>query len=495
MPLPKLEKSPKEKLAFFDLRTTQGQIIFMSIVVLVSILVQQIPKDFIKEKIFPQYQECNLTCPNFDGIKPEKSYKKLNYWIYGMNSEGGHLKHVHLVLKRLGYELGTNESDWDLLWAHDYPFRKLSSQLLNMKSHQKVNHFPGCGFITNKVDLSTSDLKYIPKSFKLPEDEKKLLEYSVKNPDKSFVEKHNQHRHIQIKTLEKIDFSSNESFVQEYIGNPYLVDGHKFDIGVYTIITSVDPLRLYMYTGDILFRYCPFKYHPFDPANIDKYIVGDDYLPTWDVPSLSQFYNGLGFGMKDSFDAYMRSKNQDPRVIWEQVEDAIRIAVLSKEHNIANILKRYKYKNSFFELMRFDLVVDNNLKVYLMEANMSPNLSSAHFPPNQLLYEQVLFNIMRLVGLGTALEKESLKKHETLIEKMISTDKNLVVDALECSQLPCTESCAPIQCRLCRPCLSQTDMMELHRAYREHVNRGETKRIFPLENVCFFILFNWLFFF
>lgn len=30
---------------------------------------------------------------------------------------------------------------------------------------------------------------------------------------------------------------------------------------------------------------------------------------------------------------------------------------------------------------------------------MSPNLSSAHYPQNRLLYEQVLFNLFAIVGL------------------------------------------------------------------------------------------------
>jgi len=29
---------------------------------------------------------------------------------------------------------------------------------------------------------------------------------------------------------------------------------------------------------------------------------------------------------------------------------------------------------------------------------MSPNLSSQHFPMNRLLYEQVIFNVLKLVG-------------------------------------------------------------------------------------------------
>lgn len=58
-------------------------------------------------------------------------------------------------------------------------------------------------------------------------------------------------------------------------------------------------------------------------------------------------------------------------------------------------------------MMRFDLVIDAQLNVFLLEANMSPNLSSAHFLPNQLLYEQVLYNMMQLVGVGSPLNRSS----------------------------------------------------------------------------------------
>lgn len=309
-----------------------------------SALVQLLPNDTLKNIIFNNSNDrinqsntnlgCNVSTA-FTSIPA--AFKRPTYWLYGKNKDESHLRHVKFVLRRLGYDQVTNESlDWDLLWAHDYPFRSLYPKLHHLKSHQRINHFPGCGFLTNKVDLATTDLKYIPKSFKLPENRDEFMEYSKLHQDKLFVQKHNQHRHIYIKSVKEIDFADNDTFLQEYVDNPLLVDGHKFDIGVYVIITSIDPLRVYIYKGDILFRYCPVKYYPFDSKNVDKYIVGDDYLPTWDIPSLSPFYNGLGFGMKDSFDAYLRSKARDPSGIWPQVEDAIRLAILSKEKYLTN---------------------------------------------------------------------------------------------------------------------------------------------------------------
>lgn len=62
---------------------------------------------------------------------------------------------------------------------------------------------------------------------------------------------------------------------------------------------------------------------------------------------------------------------------------------------------------------------------------------------------------------------------------MQSATKNLVVDAHICSTIPCTESCDPVQCHLCLPCLAPGDLEALHDAYLEHMRKGDHKRIFP----------------
>lgn len=356
--------------SFLDLRTAQGQMLFLFISIALSVLIQSLPNGTLKS-VFDRVTsiehpfnsrhryECNQTDAGV-GAKTTTTVKRPTYWIYGRSSNEAHLRHVKNVLDRLGYEKVTNETtDWDLLWAHDYPFRALYPKMHHLKAHQRVNHFPGCGFITNKVDLATTNLSYVPKSFRLPEDREKFIEYAEMYPDKMFVQKHNQHRHINIKPVKEINYNDNDTFVQEYIGNPLLVDGHKFDIGVYVIITSIDPLRAYIYKGDVLFRYCPQKYYPFDPKNVDKYIVGDDYLPVWDVPSLAPFYNGLGFGMKDSFDAYVRSKKRDPNGIWLQVEDAIRQILLIKEKHIINAVN-FVFLSHFFS----QIVVNKKLQIF-----------------------------------------------------------------------------------------------------------------------------------
>lgn len=62
-------------------------------------------------------------------------------------------------------------------------------------------------------------------------------------------------------------------------------------------------------------------------------------------------------------------------------------------------VKNFEVTRNFFELVRFDFVVDETLKVFLLEVNMSPNLSPITLEFNRALYEQVVVNVLKLVGI------------------------------------------------------------------------------------------------
>lgn len=55
--------------------------------------------------------------------------------------------------------------------------------------------------------------------------------------------------------------------VQEYIDKPFLMEGFKFDLRVYILVTSCDPLKIFLY-HDGLVRMGTEKYHPPNDSNL-----------------------------------------------------------------------------------------------------------------------------------------------------------------------------------------------------------------------------------
>lgn len=64
----------------------------------------------------------------------------------------------------------------------------------------------------------------------------------------------------------------------EYINNPLLIDGYKFDLRVYVALTSINPLRIYIYE-DGLARFATQKYSCGGNGNLkqQKYVHLTNY--------------------------------------------------------------------------------------------------------------------------------------------------------------------------------------------------------------------------
>lgn len=50
------------------------------------------------------------------------------------------------------------------------------------------------------------------------------------------------------------------------------------------------------------------------------------------------------------------------------------------------------------------------------------------FPPNSIIYEQLLYNMFGLLSIGTTIERETFKRRDASTEMMISSLKHLVID-------------------------------------------------------------------
>ena len=93
-------------------------------------------------------------------------------------------------------------------------------------------------------------------------------------------------------------------------------------------------------------------------------------------------FSDLGYTFKETLNSHIRSVMgpEAPAKMWNTIYDIIRDVYSSKEKLYLKAINKYPHKRAFFELVRFDFLLDSKMNVHLMEVNMSPNLSSKRFP-------------------------------------------------------------------------------------------------------------------
>lgn len=226
-----------------------------------------------------------------------------------------------------GSELNKN---CNFFWIYNYPF-KFNFTFKNMEYHQRLNHIPGNYALVSKSVLgTTSNSKYIPKAFTNSRD---LQKYAEKNPEKRFVQKLKGNRGVHLKKASEMNFTvsatNDQYFGQEFVENPLLFDGHKFDFGVYVVITSVNPLRFYYYSDNCIIRLCS---RPYDPNNFDDlktYVINDEHVTGVAFKNIREYYD-KSYSYKHAMNAYFTEKGYNMSKAWNQVEDCIRSTIVSR---------------------------------------------------------------------------------------------------------------------------------------------------------------------
>jgi tubulin polyglutamylase TTLL6/13 len=294
----------------------------------------------------------------------------------------------------LNWKLSENDSSsWDVTWTDTaVPCEKLSK----MKPYQKINHFPGMHGICKKHYLAwnlnkmqknfPSDYNFYPKTFVLPGDYSILKQYADKS--RTFIVKPEASSQGQgiylVKSIEDINLSER-LVVQEYLANPYLIDGLKFDLRVYVLVKSCNPLLVYMHE-DGLTRLATEKYDEPVKDNFGKSCM---HLTNYAINKnnvkfvFNKDENEDSVGHKRSLAStfkLLQDKGEDVEKLKRGIEDIVCKTLCCVQPALS-----FYYKNCrpndvgdsmCFELLGFDIILDCNLKPWLLEVNHSPSFTT-----------------------------------------------------------------------------------------------------------------------
>jgi hypothetical protein len=90
--------------------------------------------------------------------------------------------------------------------------------------------------------------------------------------------------------------------------------------------------------------------------------------------------------------------NINPDKIFDQIKDIIIKTLISSQDQLCAFGNRpFVSRNNFFELYGFDILIDANLKAWLLEVNVSPSLN-VDSPLDRKIKTTLICDMFNLIG-------------------------------------------------------------------------------------------------
>ncbi|XP_037947444.1 tubulin polyglutamylase ttll6 isoform X2 [Teleopsis dalmanni] len=296
---------------------------------------------------------------------------------------------IRKIFNRHGLTEVQKDENFSILWTgvHIKP-----DILRNLAPYQRVNHFPRSYELTRKDRLYKNivhlqhlhgfrSFDFVPQSYMLPKELKELASAHNKQKGPWIVKPAASSRGRGIYIVNAPDQIDMDEpvIVSRYIVDTLCIDGHKCDIRIYVLVTSFDPLVIYIYEEGLV-RLATVKYdrreaHLWNPCmhlcnySINKYHM--DYIkPNDDTEE--------DIGHKWTLSAllrHLRVQGHNVPQLMANIEDLIIKSILACSQTVIAACRMFVPSgNNCFELYGFDILVDNSLKPWLLEVNLSPSM-------------------------------------------------------------------------------------------------------------------------
>ncbi|CAG0923548.1 unnamed protein product [Notodromas monacha] len=287
-----------------------------------------------------------------------------------------------------------------------------------------INHFPNHYELTRK-DLMVKNLKRyrrdlerdgnplaekgpngrylyldsIPTTFMLPSDYNMFVEEFRKNPSSTWIMKPGgKSQGVGIFLINKLSqlkkwsrdskthtfnpASVKETYViSRYIDDPLLIGGKKFDLRIFVLVTSYRPLKAYMYKHGFC-RFCTLKYDT-SVEELDNMFV---HLTNVAIQKQGEEYNGIHGGKWSVQNLRLYLEGCRGKYVTNKLFDDMTWLVVHSLKAVAPIIVNDRH---CYECYGYDIIIDKNLKPWLIEVNASPSLTSTTANDRILKYKLI----------------------------------------------------------------------------------------------------------
>ncbi|XP_077462657.1 tubulin polyglutamylase TTLL7 isoform X1 [Stigmatopora argus] len=439
----------------------------------------------------------------YQGHGKRKMHTKKKKGIISANVAGTKYEIVRIVMNEVGF-LKTRDDDEtaNLIWNDSAVQHEKIAELRN---YQRINHFPGMGEICRKdclarnmskmIKCQSQEYSFVPKTWIFPAEYTQFQNYVKelrrKRKQKTFIVKPANgamgHGISLIRNCDKLP-AQEHFIVQEYLDKPFLMEGYKFDLRIYILVTSCDPLRIFLY-NDGLVRMGTEKYHSPTEANLNQLYM---HLTNYSVNKHNENFERdetVDKGSKRSvswFTEFLRTNGYDVAKFWGDVSELVVKTLIVAEPHVLHAYRMCRpgqppgSDSVCFEVLGFDIILDRKLKPWLLEINRAPSYGTDQKIDFDIK-RGVLLNALKLLNIRASDKKRNLAQQKAEAQRRLyghgsvkklaatSSDWERQRHTLERRREELKEHLAQVRKQICR---------EAH----EKQNLGNYRRIYPPED-------------
>ncbi|XP_019735777.1 tubulin polyglutamylase TTLL7 isoform X2 [Hippocampus comes] len=440
---------------------------------------------------------------SYQGHGKRKVHTKKKKGIISANVAGTKYEIVRIVINEMDF-LKTRDEDEtaNLIWNDSAVQHEKIAELRN---YQRINHFPGMGEICRKdclarnmskmIKCQSQEYSFVPKTWIFPAEYTQFQNYVKelrrKRKQKTFIVKPANgamgHGISLIRNCEKLP-AQEHFIVQEYLDKPFLMEGYKFDLRIYILVTSCDPLRIFLY-NDGLVRMGTEKYHAPSEANLSQLYM---HLTNYSVNKHNENFERdetVDKGSKRSiswFTEFLRTNDYDVAKFWGDVSELVVKTLIVAEPHVLHAYRMCRpgqppgSDSVCFEVLGFDIILDRKLKPWLLEINRAPSFGTDQKIDFDVK-RGVLLNALKLLNIRASDKKRNLAQQKAEAQRRLyghgsikklsaaSSDWERQRHTLERRREELKERLAQVRKQICR---------EAHE--KQHL--GNYRRIYPPDD-------------
>ena len=188
--------------------------------------------------------------------------------------------------------------------------------------------------------------------------------------------------------------------ITKYVKKPHLIDGKKYDLRVYILVTGLSPLRIYIYKEGLV-RIASETYNLSDLNN--KFI----HLTNTGINRKNSHYKKASFSDQENankinfrnYKKFLEKNNVNFDELWKRIKDIAVKTIIMGENHLRKEIARFQLKDSnFFNLFGFDVLITEDLNPILLEVNKRPDMY-IYDEMDKEIKKKLYVDVLNLVGL------------------------------------------------------------------------------------------------